>query len=79
MESPLEEVNPRSLDEVFNSSPLTHSKEDRALIIAELRAQRAKWAQAEAEGKRAPRPKAPAKPKLSSEELKNLSLDDLFK
>jgi hypothetical protein len=74
--NPLSEANPKSLDEIFSGDPslwATDGPEVRT-IVAELRAQAARWAIAEAAGKTrvsSPKLKEPA-PKLE-----NISLDDL--
>lgn len=74
--SALSECNPRSLDEFFNRDPLDLTKQDRTVIVTELRRQRKAWAIAEAQGKtrmpKAPKAKAGAFPDV----LK--SIDELF-
>lgn len=57
----LAEASEDSLSELFSRDPEGFSRQDRDQIVAALRAQRARWAAAEAEGKKAPRqPKAKA-------------------
>lgn len=62
-QSPLEEATSDSLDELFSRDPLGYSKADIETIIAEQRAQRARWMQVEsAGGKRMPGAKAKTTP-----------------
>ena len=68
--SPLSLANPKSLDELFSSDPDDLEKKDFELVIKEMRAQAARWAAAEAAGKRTVK-----QPKLTAPV--NLSLDDL--
>lgn len=74
MTSPLTTVNPRSLEEIFNTAPGSLSEAELDSVVVELRRQRAKWQEAEASGKRTTAPKAVKK---SKEELLNINLDDL--
>lgn len=67
--SPLSQVAPTSLDELFNKSPDKLSDADLDQIIAALRAERARWNQTEAKKKIE---KAAAKSDLS---LSDLDLD----
>lgn len=67
----MEQAQPQSLDELF-SRGADWTDQELDVIIAELRRQRATWAQAEAQGKRsAPKsgPKTQADPGLSIEDL----------
>ena len=74
--SPLLEAPATSLDELFARDPLDLSDADLAAIVTELRRQRVRWKQAEAEGKPARAAKAKA-PKLTLDQAKDLSLADL--
>lgn len=49
--SPLAQADPASLNELFLRDPLSLSEQDLDQIVAELRAQRARLAQAQAAGK----------------------------
>jgi hypothetical protein len=71
-ESPLTEVNPDSLEDLFSTSPLERKPEEWKLVVESLRAQRAKWAQQEAAGTKLSKAKAKAVPKA----LINLDDDD---
>lgn len=69
---PLAEATIDSLEELFRRDPLSLSDPDVDKIVDELRARRAQWAKAEAEGKtRAPRSKRAAEPAtpLNTEDL----------
>lgn len=56
--SPLAEADPQSLNEIMNRDPLEYSRQDRDVIVAELRRMRSKWLLEEAAGKtRATKPK----------------------
>ena len=74
MTSPLTTVNPKSLEEIFNSAPASLTDEELEIAVVELRRQRAKWQDAEAQGKRVAAPKAPKK---TAKELMSLNIDDL--
>jgi hypothetical protein len=59
MVNPLEEASPKSLEDVFNADPLELTRQDRDVIVAELRRMREVWVKAEAGGaKRAPKASA---------------------
>jgi hypothetical protein len=74
--SPLAEASVSSLDELFSRDPRGFARADRALIVAELRRQRANWTQDEAQGKkRASAKKAPGATTKTT--LADLGLDDL--
>lgn len=45
--NPLEEADPKSLDALFSADPLSLTDQDLDVMVAKLRAERAKW-QAEA-------------------------------
>jgi hypothetical protein len=64
--NPLEEVDPKSLDELFARDPMFLTLEDRATIVKALRAMRTKW---KASGEN---PK-----KMGAEGVKKLSIQDL--
>ena len=71
----LAEASEDSLSELFSRDPEGFQRQDRDLIVKALRAQRARFELAEAEGKKAPRQlKAGAKPTSSST---SLDLEDL--
>lgn len=74
--NPLLEAPATSLDELFSRDPLDLSDQDLSVIVVELRRQRVRWKQAEAEGKTARAPKAKA-PKLTADQAQALSLADL--
>jgi hypothetical protein len=61
--SPLAQADPASLNELFLRDPLSLSEQDIDQIVAELRAQRARLAQAQAAGK--PRRQATTKAKAT--------------
>ena len=81
--SPLAEARIDSIDELFSRDPEGYTKgpdgspatgADMLAIVAGLRRQREIWEKAEAQGaKRAPSPKAGAKPKVA--DLSDLGLD----
>ena len=64
MQSPLMEVPKDSLSELFARDPLSLTKADITTIVAELRAQRAKWVQADAIKQTKPKAEKKAKPSL---------------
>lgn len=65
----LSEAKIDSLDKLFSEDPLKLQDSELDVVVAAMRAQRATWAQAEAEGKKsAPKAKAP-KAKLSLDDL----------
>lgn len=51
-QSPLAEVQPQTLGELFSRDPLSLSDQDIDKIVEELRRQRAKWQEAEATGRK---------------------------
>jgi hypothetical protein len=69
--NPLAEAKPQSLDEIFSSDPLGLGEREFETVIRALREEAARWAIAEAAGKRsAPKvPKEAAKPGLSLDDL----------
>lgn len=71
--SPLAEANPASLDELFSRDPLSLSNNDIARGVEALRAQRANWKIAEAQGKT----KAPKAKKAKPDSAEVGSLDDI--
>ena len=71
----ISETNPRSLDELFDRDPLQLTREDRAEIIARLRADRERWAQAEAMSKPKRGKKAEARIAAGGQPL---TLDDIL-
>lgn len=76
VDSPLNETSPSSLDDLMSGDPFGYQRQDRDKIVAELRRMRTLWDEAERQGKRAGPVKTP-KQKLSLDQVKNLSLDDL--
>lgn len=70
--SPLAEVDPASLNELFSRDPLKLSDQDIDKMVEIYRAQRLRWKQEEATGG----PKKAAKI-ANNAETKKLSLDDL--
>lgn len=57
----LAEASPQSLSDLLSKDPFKFARDDRALIVAALRDQRAKWEAAEkAEGSKPKTQKAPA-------------------
>lgn len=70
--SPLLEVKPDSLEDIFSKDPRTLEEKDLERIVAALRSQREKWNQAEAAGKKTLRQ---AKPKTTA--TATLTLEDL--
>ncbi len=78
LEHPTNEVNPRSLDELYGADPLSLTKVDRAAMVKSLRenhaAYKAEEAQAKTEGRRKKRNyvDAPKKGELKLDDL-NLS------
>lgn len=54
--NPLAEADPRSLQDLFDLDPLVLSRDQsaRAAVVAELRAQRERWLQAETKAKARP-------------------------
>lgn len=66
--SPLAQTNPKSLDELFEMDPEKLTKEDIEVIVSQMREARARFAAAEAAGKKAP---------LMNASGKNLTLEDL--
>ena len=78
-ESPLAEARPDSLQSYFSMDPLHLTRQDRDVIVAELRRMREKWKTEEQSGATKSRaakaptaPKKPAPPQLS---LKDLGLE----
>lgn len=69
--SPLTEVDPASIDELFSRDPLSLSTQEIATIVAVLRAQADNWKQAEESGKKS----APKVKSVSIPALDNLELD----
>lgn len=67
MTSPLSQVNPESLDYLFNQDPLTMTDETVGKIVDALRADRARFLA---------QPDKPAKTKKQAADL-NVSLEDL--
>lgn len=74
--NPLEEASHLSLDDLFNSDPLGLTLANRTAIVDELRRQRKNWAEAQASGTK-PKAAKVAKPSMTLDQIKNLSLDDL--
>lgn len=75
--SPLQEVNERSLDEFLSRDPFEYSKLDRVEVIKLLRKERERWELLETQGKR--QSKSSAKGETKSKELpKAMDLGDLF-
>jgi len=73
----LAEASEDSLSELFSRDPEGFTRQDRDQIVKALRAQRARFELAEAEGKKAPRqPKAAAAAKPTSSTT-SLDLEDL--
>ena len=73
----LAEASEDSLSELFSRDPEGFTRQDRDQIVKALRAQRARFELAEAEGKKAPRqPKAAAVAKPTSSTT-SLDLEDL--
>lgn len=72
--SPLLEADPASLNELFNRDPLLLSNRDIELIVAEQRAQRARYMTSQAAGKQS---KALKEPKGALAKATDLSLEDL--
>ena len=74
--SPLAEVSPISLDDLFSRDPLELTDQDIGAIVKELRRQRVNWLQAEASGaKSAKKPKAAGKTQVAP----GKSTEDLLK
>lgn len=69
--SPLQEANPSSLDELFSRDPLKLQEQDIQMIVQNLRERRKEWLAAEAAGKK----KAPKT--ASGEKISVSSLDEL--
>lgn len=72
--SPLAEASPTSLDELFSRDPLDLTDNDIEKIVNELRAKRALWLDAEAQGAK----KAPKAAKKAVDTT-GKSADDLLK
>jgi len=70
--SPLSEVDPASLNELFARDPMDLTNQDLDKIIAALRAQRLKWKQDEASGGAKKAAKI-----ANAAETKKISVDDL--
>jgi hypothetical protein len=69
-ENPLNEASPRSLEEIFSSDPLNLTRQDRDVIVSELRRARENWIKEEASGKkRSSAGKAPPPPNLKLSDL----------
>lgn len=75
----LAEASPDSLTELFSRDPESYGERDISAIVAAMRVQRARFAQAEAEGKPAPRAAKSPKPAidLKKSTTSHKSLDDL--
>lgn len=75
--SPLSEAIPESLDALFSRDPLNMTEDDVGKIVARLRAERAVWAEREANA--ASRPARGTKPKALPKAQADtaMTLDDL--
>lgn len=70
----LAEAQVDSLSDLFSRDPESFTKQDKAKLIEALRAQRVKWAAAEATGAKTVRQAAPAKSLISKQAVGDLGL-----
>lgn len=76
--SPLQEADPRSLDEFMSRDPFQYGKQDRLQVFKLLREQRAKWESLKVQGKRQTKGAAKAGASVVKESPKAMNIEDLF-